>query len=48
MHAVTVTLPSTVAEHRDLVIRDHVPTNAPGRIEGRCERRNRAVTSTLE
>ena len=43
MHAVTVTLPSAVAEQLDLVIRDHVPANAPGRIEGRCERRNRAV-----
>ena len=48
MHAVTVTLPSTVAEHRELVIRDEAPANAPGRIEGKRERRNRAVTSILE
>jgi hypothetical protein len=34
---------STVAEHRGLVIRAHVPANAPGRIEGRRERRDRTV-----
>ena len=48
MHAVAITLPSTVAEQLELVIRDHVPANAPGRIEGRRERRHRAVTSILE
>ena len=43
MHGVAVTPPSTVAEHRDLVIREKVRANAPGRIEGRCEHHDRAV-----
>ena len=43
MHGVAVTPPSTVGEHRDDVIRHHVPANAPGRIEGRCEHHDRAV-----
>jgi hypothetical protein len=32
-----------VGEHRDLVIRQNVCANAPGRIEGRCEHHDRAV-----
>jgi hypothetical protein len=40
-HGVAVTQPSTVAEHLDFVIRGHVPANAPGRSEGRCEHRDR-------
>jgi hypothetical protein len=43
MHAVDVGQPSTVGEHREGVIHDHVPANAPGRIEGRCEHHDRAV-----
>ena len=43
MHGVAVTPSSTVAEHRDLVIREKVRANAPGRIEGRCEHHDRAV-----
>ena len=43
MHGVAVTPSSTVAEHRDLVIREKVRANAPGRIEGRCEHHDRAI-----
>jgi hypothetical protein len=43
MHGVVATPPSTVGEHREGVIHDHVPANAPGRIEGRGEHHDRAV-----
>jgi hypothetical protein len=48
MHGVVVTPPSTVGEHRDLVIRENVCTNAPGRIEGRCEHHDLAVARSRD
>jgi hypothetical protein len=48
MHAVVVTPPSTVGERRDFVLRDEVLANAPGRIEGRCEHRDRAVVRSRD
>jgi hypothetical protein len=48
MHGVAVTSPSTVGEHRDVVIQDRVPANAPGRSEGRCEHHDRAVVRSRD
>jgi hypothetical protein len=48
VHLVAVTLPSTVAEHRDLVIRGHVLAKAPGRSEGSRELRDRVVVRSRD
>jgi hypothetical protein len=48
MHGVAVTLPSTAAEHRDLVIRGHAPANAAGRSAGRCEHHDRAIVRSRD
>jgi hypothetical protein len=48
MHGVAVTSPSTVGEHRNVVIQDCVPANAPGRSEGRCEHHDRAVVRSRD
>jgi hypothetical protein len=40
-----VTRASTVAEHIDLLVFDHVFANAPGRTEGRCEHTDLSINT---